>query len=172
MSEEPVSRPEFDPERVLKVLVDEGVDFIVIGGLAARLHGSSLLTADVDVLPSRQEENLQRLGSALRQLNARIRTAGDPVETRIDGAFLASMPTMLNLVTDAGDVDIAFTPAGPLSGYEEWRIHAVEMDVADGMVIHVAALDDIIASKKAADRPKDRMSVPYLESLREQIREG
>jgi len=79
------------------------------------------------------------------------------------------MPTMLNLVTNHGDLDIAFEPAGPKMGFGEWNSDALNVDVGDGLVVRVAALADVIASKTAAHRPKDERALPYLESLQDQI---
>jgi hypothetical protein len=162
----------FDPVRICQILNEEGVAYVIVGGFASVVHGSSLPTQDIDVVPSRQQDNLDRLGRALRRMNARIRTGGDPVPAPIDGLFLANMPVMLNLVTDIGDVDLTFTPSGGLGGFEEWRAHAMSVEIADGLVVLVASLDDIIESKRSANRPKDQMALPYLESLRDEIRNG
>jgi predicted nucleotidyltransferase len=162
---------EFQPWKILRILEEEAVDFVVIGGLAAVLHGSTLPTQDVDILPLRDEENLERLARALTRLGARIRTSGEPVETTIDVAFLKAMPTMLNLVTTYGDLDVAFDPAGPKTGFDEWNADAVAVDIGDSLVVRLAALADVIQSKAAANRPKDERALPYLESLQDQIRE-
>lgn len=100
-------------------------------------------------------------------MNAKIRTEGYPVETPLDAGFLANMPFMLNLVTDFGIVDLTFEPSGALRGFSEWNARASSEEVADGLVIRVASLDDIIESKRSADREKDRRALPYLESLRD-----
>ena len=76
---------------------------------------------------------------------------------------------MLNLVTNHGDLDIAFEPAGPKTGFGEWNSAALTVDVGDGLVVRVAALADVIKSKTAANRPKDERALPYLESLQDQI---
>ena len=102
-------------------------------------------------------------------MNAMIRTDGDPVPARLDGPFLANMPLMLNLVTDFGEMDLTFAPSGGLGGFEEWDVDAIVVEIADGLSVKVASLDDIINSKRAANRPKDQMALPYLESLREQL---
>lgn len=57
---------DFDPIRICEILRDEGVDSIVLGGFAALVHGSPLPTNDIDVLPTRDQENLERLARALR----------------------------------------------------------------------------------------------------------
>jgi hypothetical protein len=161
----------FDPVRICQILNEEGVDYVIVGGFAAVVHGSSLPTQDIDLVPSRRPDNLDRLGVALRRLNAMIRTAGDPVQAPIDGPFLANTPLMLNLITDFGDVDLTFSPSGGLGGFEEWSVHALTVEIAEGLTVGIAALDDIIDSKRAANRPKDQMALPYLESLRDELRD-
>ena len=102
-------------------------------------------------------------------MHAMIRTADEPVSAPLDALFLTNMPFMLNLVTEFGDVDLTFTPSGQLGGFDGWNVKAIIVEIADGVPVRIAALDDIIASKRAANRPKDRMALPYLESLREEI---
>jgi hypothetical protein len=160
----------FDPVRICLILREEDVEFVVLGGFAAVVRGSSLPTKDINVIPSRDRTNLDRLGRALTRMNAMIRISGDPVPTKIDGGFLASMPHMLNLVTDFGEMDITFTPAGSVGDFEGWRRGATSEEIEDGLMVLVASLDDIIDSKRAANRPKDQMALPYLESLRDEIR--
>lgn len=159
----------FDPVEICAVLTEERVDFVVLGGFAAIVHGSSLPTEDIDVIPSRDLANLERLATALQRMGAKIRTGDEPVETRIDAAFILNMPHMLNLVTRYGDVDLVFTPAGALKNYEQWLERSRKAQLREGLVVAVANLDDIIASKTAANRPKDQRALPYLESLRDQL---
>lgn len=162
----------FDPVRICTILNEERVEYVVIGGFAAVVRGSSLPTRDIDIVPSRSPENLERLGRALRRMGAKIRTDGDPVPAPPDGPFLAAMPVLVNLVTDFGEVDLAFVPAGPADGYEGWRTGASPEELSDGLMVAVAGLDDVIESKRAADRPKDRMALPYLETLRDELGSG
>jgi len=159
----------FDPVRICAILNEEGVEYVVVGGFAAVVRGSSLSTRDIDIVPSRSPENLDRLGRALRRMRAMIRTDSEPVPAPLDGPFLANVPSMLNLVTDFGELDLTFVPAGRAGGYEGWRTGATPEEVSDGLVVVVAGLDDVIDSKRAANRPKDQMALPYLESLRDQI---
>ena len=159
----------FDPVRICAILNEEGVDYVVVGGFAAVVRGSSLPTRDIDVVPSRSKENLDRLGRALRRMGAQIRTEGDPLPAPLDGPFLANLPLMLNLVTQFGDMDLAFVPAGRAGGYDGWRIAETPEELTDGLSVAVASLDDIIDSKRAANRPKDQMALPYLESLRDEL---
>jgi hypothetical protein len=162
----------FDPVGICTILNEEGVEYVVIGGFAAVVRGSPLPTRDIDIVPSRASVNLDRLGRALRRMGAQIRTDGDPVPAALDGPFLANMPIMLNLVTDLGEMDLTFVPAGRAGGYDGWRLGATEEEVSDGVTVVVASLDDVIDSKRVANRPKDQMALPYLESLRDEIERG
>lgn len=159
----------FDPVRICAILNEEAVDYVVVGGFAAVVHGSSLPTRDIDLVPRRTPTNLARLARALKRMNAMIRTDGDPVPAPLDAPFLANMALMVNLVTDLGEVDLTFAPSGGLGGFEEWDVNAIVVEISEGLTVHVAALDDIIESKRAANRPKDQMALPYLESLRDQL---
>lgn len=164
----------FDFERVVSTLSRHGVAYVLVGGAAAVAHGSTLPTEDVDITPARDRPNLDRLADALRELGARIRTPNEPagVELPCDGGFLAAIPAMLNLTTAAGDVDVTLAPAGFATGYDALAPRAVEVDFGDGVIVLIAALDDIIASKAAANRAKDRAALPYLEALAEEIARG
>ena len=154
----------FAPEKLLAVLEHHAVECVVIGGLAGSLHGSNQMTYDVDITPATTIENLARLAEALKELGARIRTEGTPEGLPFDrsAAFLANV-TMLNLTCDCGDLDIAFTPAGT-SGYTDLLASAVVVKIGD-VTATVASLADIIRSKEAADRPKDRLALPVLRAL-------
>ena len=160
----------FDPVRICEILNEERVEYVIVGGFAAVIRGSSLPTRDIDIVPSRVSENLDRLARALTRMNAEIRIEGGSVPTPIDGAFLANMPFMLNLVTDFGEMDLTFTPAGRAGGFDGWRVGATIETVGEGVTVVVASLDDVIDSKQAANRAKDHLSLPYLESLRDEIR--
>ena len=158
----------FDPVRICRILNEESVEYVIVGGFAAVIRGSSLPTRDIDVVPSRAADNLDRLGRALTRMGAKIRTDAEPVPARIDGPFLANMPLMLNLVTDYGEIDLTFVPSGRAGGFAGWRRDATQEEVSDGLEVLVASLDDVIDSKRAANRPKDQLALPYLESLRDQ----
>jgi hypothetical protein len=144
------------------------VRYVVIGGMAAVMHGAPTVTSDADICPERSPENLDRLANALRSLHARIRTATDPdgVAFAPDPALLGRMK-MVNLVTDFGDFDLSFTPAG-FAGFEELVDNAVDVRLA-GTVVKVAALGDVIRSKQLADRPKDHATLPVLYALRDEV---
>ena len=156
--------PRFDPEAILRTLIQKEVEFVLIGGVAATLHGSNLRTGDVDVCPRRGKRNLRQLATALRELDARVRTAGIPdgLPFKADAPFLARVE-ILNLTTRYGDFDLTFRPSGT-EGFEDlWTSH-VTFDL-DGIQVPTASLADIIRSKEAAGRPKDREALPTLRAL-------
>jgi predicted nucleotidyltransferase len=154
----------FDPERLLAVLGDEGVDFVLVGGYAAVLHGASRPTQDVDVTPSTTAENLTRLISALQRLNARIRTDAVPEGLPFSTSAEAMRGLlMLNLATDYGDLDITFHPSGT-DGYPD-LIENAEERLVGTTTIRIAALADIVRSKAAAGRDKDIEALTELYEL-------
>ena len=161
----------FQPRVVIETLNQHDVRYVLIGGVAATLHGSPLRTGDTDVCPAKDPENLGQLAKALRVLNARIRTEGveGGLPFACDPEFLARI-SLLNLETDAGDVDLSFVPSGT-AGYGDLIANAETFDL-DGVRAPTAALADVIRSKKAADRPKDRQSLPVLEEIQRRTSRG
>jgi hypothetical protein len=157
----------FRPGEILAVLERHGVEFVVIGGLAAALHGSPFVTTDIDVTPRRARKNLERLSAALEELDARIRTevvpAGLPFEH--DGNSLSGV-SLLNLTTRFGDLDISIEPVGT-SGYEDLARDARPFELG-GVRVMVASLADVVRSKEAAGREKDRIALPTLRRLLEE----
>jgi predicted nucleotidyltransferase len=158
----------FDPIGLLHVLNEHGVRYVVIGGFAAVAYGSPLPTVDVDVTPDRSIENLARLSSALEDLDARIRVEGivDGLIFKHDAESLGAV-RILNLITRLGELDLVMVPAGDLD-YTFLASRAVTVDL-HGTEVPLASLDDVIVSKEAADRAKDRVALPILRQLRERI---
>jgi hypothetical protein len=155
---------EFRPERILDALARHGVQYVLIGGLAAAIHGADYVTGDVDITPALGDDNLRRLSAALGELHARIRVEGEPkgLDFANDAASLARASTW-NLTTDAGDLDITFMPAGT-KGYADLRAHATVIEIL-GVPTTLASLGDVVRSKEAAARPKDLEALPALREL-------
>lgn len=155
---------EFDPVAMLRVLHDHGVAFLVVGGIAARLRGAPLLTQDVDITPAPDRANLERLAGALEDLDARLRTATEPdgVPFPFDPGLLENA-TGWTLITKHGDLDLVVSPAGT-DGYRDLIRDADELKVAiePDLAVQVASLADVIRSKEAAGREKDRAALPLL----------
>jgi hypothetical protein len=161
-----VSEPEFDPIAGLRALVDHGVRFVLIGGYAAALRGSPMMTGGVDICPARDRENLDRLAAALRHLHARLRGAPADVPFLLDGRTLRA-GDHFTFATDTGPIDCLGTPPGT-DGFVDLDASATDEDL-DGLVVRVASLDDLIRMKRAADRPQDRIAVEWLSALRDEL---
>jgi len=158
------SGPPLDAPALLEVLERHRVQYVVVGGYAAELHGSVRRTVDVDVVPRTTADNLERLAAALREMQAKIRTEDLPggLPFSPSGEAMVGM-TMLNLVTSHGELDLNFTPSGT-SGYEDLHTGATTFDVGR-VQVQVASLADVIRSKTAAGRPKDFDALPELHQL-------
>ena len=153
-----------DPGRLITTLATHGVRYVLIGALAARLQGFPRLTADADITPASDEDNLERLAAALRELAARIHTESVPEGLAFDcSPAMLRRASMWNLVTSAGRLDIAFVPSGT-KGYEDLKEGALRYEVF-GVELYAASLPDIIRSKEAADRPQDRQDVVILREM-------
>ena len=160
--------PDFDPEALLRRLVEGGVDFVVVGGVAAVAHGSAYFTQDLDISYAPDAENLDRLGKVLVGLGARLRGVTDDVPFIPDGRTLRRT-RVLTLETPQGNLDLLAEPDGaPV--YERLRERAARERVA-GVEVLIASLDDLIAMKRAAGRPKDLVAVEELEAIQRLRRE-
>lgn len=155
----------FDPFRAIRVLIDRRVRFVVIGGFAGRIWGSPTVTNDLDVCYARDETNLRALAGALVELHARLRGVTDVVPFQLDAAGLRA-GDHFTFVTDAGNLDCLGHPAGS-GGFDGLMRTAVMVDL-DGLRVHVAPVEDLLAMKRASGRPKDRVEVEILAALLEE----
>lgn len=160
----------------MEVLDRYGVEYLLVGGVSARIHGATRDTKDLDCLPRTTTENLGRLAASMRELRARLRVEGlsdeesRQLQVPIDAAMLHNMD-ISTWRTDAGDLDVLTgMPArdGRRQGYEELLARAKVAQVG-ALTIHVASLEDVIASKEWADRPKDRQALEELRSLTSEL---
>jgi hypothetical protein len=161
-----VSEPRFDPIGALRTLTEHGVWFVLIGGYAAALRGSPMLTGDIDVCYARDNENLRALADALEELGAAIRGVPSDVPFRLDAATLKA-GDHFTFSTKAGPVDCLGTPAGT-DGFADLNASATEEDL-DGLTVQVASVDDLIRMKLAAGRPQDLIAVEWLSALRDEL---
>lgn len=158
-----MAEPALDATSLLATLERCGVRFVVIGGLAAVLHGAPYQTVDCDITPDEGADNLASLSAALDELHARI-WIGEAVglEFRHDARSLKDA-RIWNLVTEYGLLDISFKPAGT-GGYADLIKRAVFVEV-DATTFAVASLEDVIRSKQAAGRDKDARVLPLLRRM-------
>ena len=154
---------DFSPEALLERLDGAAVEYVVIGGLAAVLHGASHVTGDLDICYSREPANLRKLADAVAPLNPRPRGAPADPSFQMDAATLRA-GLNFTLTTDAGDIDLIGEVSG-LGGYDRVVERSETVDVA-GTLVRVLSLDGLIAAKRATGRAKDRILLNELEILR------
>lgn len=159
-----------DLERLFASLHDAEVEFILVGGVAARAHGSARVTQDVDVCYARDEANLARVVTALAPLHPYLRGAppGLPFEWSTE-----TLQAGLNftLTTDAGDIDLLGELTGG-GGYEDLLPHTISIPLY-GQDTRLLDLPWLIHVKRAAGRPRDLEVIAELEVLQEEAaREG
>ena len=171
--------PLFDPDDtpldvalLVSTLERHGVEYLVVGGIAAQGYGAARPTKDFDCLVRRGQANLDRLAAAMVELGARLRVDGLTDEearalpVQMDGAMLAQNE-ISTWRTDAGDLDVLTNiPArdGRRLGYED-LVHRANIVQGNGFVVRAANLADIVASKEWADRPKDREALAELREI-------
>jgi predicted nucleotidyltransferase len=155
--------PDFRVDRLLETLTSHGVDFVVVGGIAATLLGSARDTFDLDICPAPDGGNLDALGRALDALGARLRGIEEPVPFAPSHRALAQVD-LLTLDTDAGPLDVLIRPDG-VPRYEALRRRAERKDLGHFTVL-VASIEDLIAMKEAAGRPKDQVVVEELQAIK------
>jgi hypothetical protein len=153
-----------DAPSLLRALLEHDVAFVLIGGLAAVVHGSPFPTEDLDITPDASLANLANLSDALRVIGARVRTSavegGLPFDHDAESLAAAGV---WNLTTPYGDLDISFVPNGT-TGYDD-LVKGARDTKAFGLVVPVASLADVIRSKQAANRPKDQRVLPVLREI-------
>jgi len=156
--------PELDAGAILSALEKHGVQFVLIGGLAAIVRGSPFPTEDLDLTPEASRENLGRLSAALRELDAKVRSAevDEALPFGHDADSLSAV-RVWNLVTPHGVLDVSLVPTGT-EGYPDLVRDAGDFALF-GVTVKVASLADIIRSKQAANRPKDQRVLPTLREI-------
>lgn len=150
----------FDLIRIAEALERHGVLYVTIGGACGLLHGVvGYLTQDVDVLALSDQDNRQRLASALSELGAIA-----------DGGITADDLTgNTQWDTDAGPIDVLITATGPNDTtfmYADIQPRSVVFALGAGQTMTAACLDDVISMKEAVDRFKDHQALPELRRLR------
>ena len=149
----------FDITGVLRTFVDAGVDFIVVGGVAASMNGAVVNTQDIDLVQSRAPENVARIVGVLEALEAFCRF---PSERRLrPNASHLTGRGHVNLTTLIGYVDLLGTIGNGL-GYEDLLPHSQWMAADEGLTVRVLDLETLIKLKEELGRDKDRYMLPIL----------
>ena len=153
-----------DFESLLRLLTRERVEFIIVGGAAATVHGSARLTQDLDIVYRRTPQNVRRLADALSPYHPYLRGAPAGLPFRLDAETL-QRGLNFTLVTDLGDLDLLGEIAGG-GNFEALFEHAHAIE-AYGAQCHVLGLERLIEVKRAAGRPKDFEAIAELEKILE-----
>jgi predicted nucleotidyltransferase len=152
---------------ILEGLLEAGVDFILVGGLAAVIQGAPVTTMDVDVVHSQSPENIARLLSFLKSVDAVYRRLDDrliePKEHDLSGKGHVLLTTRI------GPLDILAVIEGGKS-YEELLEHTVEIDFRDHS-LRVLDLKTLIELKETSTNPKDKQRLPVLKETLRQLEE-
>jgi len=154
-----------DYKRLLYALDDAKVEFVIVGGVAATLHGSARLTADLDIVYARSKENIKRMVHALAPLKPYLRGAPAGLPFRFDEATVRS-GLNFTLATKAGPLDALGEIAGGFN-YQVLRRRSSLFELY-GPRFRVINMDALIENKIAAGRPKDLEVIAELEVIREE----
>jgi hypothetical protein len=151
-------------EAPLRLLGEYKVDCVIVGGVAAAIHGSSLLTTDLDVCYNRNAANLLRLAEALESVHARLRNDPEGLPFILDSETL-KRGLNFTFTTDIGDLDLLGEVRG-IGNYDAVIAGAVKVELF-GYEFAVMDIGKLIAAKRAAGRPKDLLALPELEAIQE-----
>jgi hypothetical protein len=154
-------------EGLLRALNAGGVSFILVGGLAATVHGSARATYDLDVVYERSPGNIKRLVQALSPLQPYLRGAPPGLPFRLDEETI-QRGLNFTLITQLGALDLLGEITG--GGTYDRLIHDAVKIVLFGQECRCLSLDQLIAVKRAAGRPRDFEAVAELEAIREERR--
>ena len=153
--------------RLLRVLKSGDVEFLIVDGVAAAVHGSARTTLDLDILYRRTRENVERLVAALMPLHPYLRGAPPGLPFRFDAETIWR-GCNFTLTTEAGPLD-CLGELTAVGRYEDVAHNAISSE-AHGVECRIINLEDLIAAKRAAGRPKDFEAIAELEVIREELR--
>ena len=150
---------------LLESLHGHGVAFVIVGGIAATLHGSARLTFDLDIVYERSRENLDRIVAALAPFRPYLRGAPEGLPFQFDAETL-KRGLNFTLTTSDGPIDLLGEISG-VGNYSVARQHSAEAHMF-GSTYYFLDLETLIISKRAAGRPKDFEAIAELEAIREE----
>lgn len=160
------TRP-FDPVQVLETLARHQVAFVLIGGVAVRMHGSNRVTNDTDICYARSSDNLERLAKALQAMNARRITDLEPEGVAVDvtPAYLEK-EQMFAFMTDFGQVDLVAAPQG-VEGFDDLAQGAAEVDIG-ATSVKLASVEALMKMKRARGWSVDRADLTTLSDIKQE----
>ena len=149
-------------------LAKNHVDFVVIGGMAIRSHGSSYITQDLDVCYSRERENLVRIAQALAPFEPRPRGIPDDLPFVWDVATLHN-GTNFTFDTTLGNIDLLGEVKG-VGTYTDAADDSISVEIS-GFEVKILSVDGLIRAKTASNREKDEAGLKELYALQEAIKD-
>lgn len=172
--------PELDIVRLARTLNEHRVDYVVVGGIAAMLHGASRGTRDADLLIDSSTENVERFLAVCKLLRVRQRTTNPDLDRELADRSSARQwlvsdiqDIFLTLQTDAGPVDLlpSIASTDGRKGFDDISPVVAQIgDGADAVSVKVLSLERLIESKTAVGRPSDLEALPELRELQRQAR--
>jgi hypothetical protein len=166
MSEPPAPGQSLEAGKLLQALVENAVDFVLVGGLAGLLHGSAYPTFDLDVVYARDRQNISRMTAVLRGIGVRLRGAPADLPFVLDERTIEN-GSNFTFETEFGPFDILGHADG-MPSYEQLRANS-KLTSLDGIDVRVASLDDLIAMKRAANRTKDKLMVEEYLAIADEL---
>ena len=148
--------------RLIERLCDANIDFVVVGGFAGVLHGSTLVTRDLDVCTILSPEAIARLREIFRDLRPRHRFTSQKLSF-LDNPDPGTALNNLYLETELGPVDLLGSIKG-VGDFERVRRESIEIELF-GRPCRVISVEDLIAAKQAMGRDKDMIAVKELRAI-------
>ena len=157
--------------KILTELHDHGVDFVIVGGVAAALHGGSRATFDLDIVPSLAPDSWQAAVDLLWALGARPRIP-EPLERIRDVEHVRRWRVEKNMLAlnfrtsdDTAEVDLLVSHSDE---FEKLRRRAIQVSI-DDRTFSVASIDDLLAMKRASGRAQDVLDIQELQRIRKRL---
>lgn len=151
----------------MTALAQQGVDFVLVGGLAANLHGATRVTKDIDIAYASHYENVERLCAVINRFEPRAMVLGEP-----EGSVLTLTPSrlkrerILQLHTTIGELDMLKVIEG-FNSYGQIKKLAEASEIANGLFVPVLSITGLLKTKRALKRPKDLQDIVELEAIQE-----
>ncbi len=152
-------------KQLLEKLLQQEVDFVLAGGFACVVHGSPLITQDIDICLAINEEQIGKLRTALSDLNPRHRMNPSYRPSFMEYPLNLEGVKNIYLETDLGVLDI-LSVLQPVGGFETVKRNSISIPLY-GHICRVVSIEDLIRIKKTMTRPKDKETLLYLEKVLE-----
>lgn len=153
----------FDAREIFAALSRHEVDYVTVGGIALQAYGAQRMTQDLDVVIASSKVNLEKLASALIELDARILDPDGERSRSTPSADLLGSSDQRHLITIHGRLDV-LTPPAALGDFEDFLKRSHRVNVGD-VTVSIASRDDLLVLKRQTGRPQDLADIKLLESL-------